>query len=87
MYLDAPYLQTDLAAYFEPLGSEAARFPLSGNYGKLEPQDRFLDFALLCGVASQLDISEVTCRNNPHRSTCATRPGTISRPPERTGTL
>ena len=83
VYLDAPFLKTGLTEYFAPLGSQATRFPLSDNYKKIDPLGKFIDFALECGVATRLEILEVTCADNPDVDYLQSAPGTV---PTKTGT-
>ena len=77
VYLDAPFLETGLTAYFAPLGSQATHFPLSDNYRKIDPPGQFIDFALECGVVTRLEILEVTCTDNPDIEYLQSAPGAV----------
>ena len=77
VYLDAPFLETGLTAYFSPSGSQATRFPLSDNYRKIDLPGQFIDFALECGVAARLEILEVACTDNPDIEYLQSAPGTV----------
>ena len=65
-FLDQPFADTGLAAYYDALGSAAKCGPLADSY-----QDcgiavkRLVKFAEAVGVRTQLEISTVSCRANP----------------------
>lgn len=66
VYLDKPYLETGLAAFYEALGEEADLSPLDERY-----QDcgiaikKLAAFAKAVGAAADLKISKVYCHDNP----------------------
>ena len=68
-FLDQPFADTGLAAYYDALGSAAKCGPLADSY-----QDcgiavkRLVKFAEAVGVRTQLEISTVSCRANPEWS-------------------
>ncbi len=80
VYLDAPYLETGLNAYFEPLGTEAIRLPLSHNYQTLDGLSKFIKFAQICGAAVKLEIAQVSCGNNPNKEHLERAPGAFPTP-------
>lgn len=59
VYLDAPYLDTGLSAYYEALGDDADRVALSNSYfnAKLSLK-RFVKFAEEVGTKSRLIIKK-----------------------------
>ncbi|WP_295433436.1 hypothetical protein [uncultured Thiodictyon sp.] len=66
VYLDAPYLDTGLTAYFGALGEDADQVALSKDYQEAEiSTKRLVDFARRVGVITELSIEETTCQNNP----------------------
>ena len=72
VYLDAPWLDTGLEAYFGPLGTRAA---LSDSYKNLDMGHGFVEFARACGVATRLEVRETNCRNNPRVAYLHSAPG------------
>ena len=76
VYLDSPYLETGLDAYYKLLGNEAGRLALSDVYLTLGiPCEDIVKFARLTGVIDQLEVSQVGCRNNPNWSYLREVPG------------
>lgn len=75
IYLDDPWLDTGLEAYFGPLGDRAGRAALSDSYKKLDMGDRFVDFARTCGAAARLEIHETDCSGNPGSQYLRSAPG------------
>ena len=66
VYLDAPYLDTELRAYFNAFGKNADRAALSKDYRDAGVSSKRLgEFARRVGVSCQLEIKEVSCRSNP----------------------
>lgn len=67
VYLDAPYLDTGLSAYYRALGDKANRNALSRNYLKSKISiKRLVDFAKRTGVSTELTIEQDSFRNNPY---------------------
>jgi hypothetical protein len=66
IYLDEPYRQTDLSAYFTRFGDDADRTALHPRYRDcgIAPK-RISGFAEATGVCVDLPIAQVRCRNNP----------------------
>ena len=77
VYLDAPYLDTGLHAYYGPLGSESSRAPLSDSYRSFDMLAQLVPFAQRCGVASRLEIEEVKCTDNPESAYLRDAPGSM----------
>ena len=77
LYLDSPYLETGLRAYYDPLGSESGRAALSANYKDFNMRAKLIDFAKLCGVAHRLEIVSTTCDDNPCREYLKNAPGSF----------
>ena len=82
LYLDAPYLQTGLKAYYGPLESEASRTALSDVYQTFDMLSRLVTFARTCGAADHLQIAKVRCSGNPQKKYLLSAPGSI---PTQTG--
>ena len=75
VFLDTPYLDTGLRAYYGPLGSELGRAPLSDQYRTFDMLSAFVLFVQRCGVASRLHIAVVRCDGNPGRAYLRDAPG------------
>jgi len=66
VYLDRPYLDTDLSSYYGRLGENATIFALHERYGALEiPLERIGRFAQAVGAVVQLGIETRDCQHNP----------------------
>jgi len=66
VYLDAPYVETGISAFYAALGEAADRVALAKDYQETSITiKRLVDFAIRVGVVSELAIEEVSCRNNP----------------------
>ena len=77
VYLDAPYLETGLKNYYEPLGAEASKAPLSSNYQTFDMLSKLVSFARTCGVADRLKIAMVSCTSNPNKTYLLDAPGSM----------
>ena len=77
LYLDAPYLETGLQAYYEPLGSESSRAALSDSYLTFGMPAQLVPFARICGVADRLEIATVSCTHNPEKAYLRSAPGAV----------
>ncbi len=68
IYLDRPYLDTGLTAYYGPLAPHDGPKLLHARYHKcgIEPK-KFGDFAKALGVKTALEIKEGNCSENPDR--------------------
>ena len=75
VYLDTPYCDTGLRAYYGALGSESVRAPLSDRYRTFDMLPDFVGFVQRCGVVSRLHIAEVHCDGNPDRIYLRDAPG------------
>ena len=80
LYLDAPYLETGLKAYYGPLASEASRTALSDVYSTFDMLPRLIAFARMCGATDRLEIATVSCTNNPEKERLHSAPGSILTP-------
>lgn len=69
IYLDQPYLDTDLSAYYGRLGEEAGRTALHTRYKDcgIEPK-RLGKFACQVGATFKLKFKQISCRTNPQWS-------------------
>ena len=77
LYLDAPYLETGLQAYYGALESESGRTALSGNYRTIDMLAQLVPFARMCGVADRLEIATVRCTDNPKKAYLRSAPGAV----------
>lgn len=69
VFLDRPFLDTDLRAYYDVFASKAERVDLSKDYeDRGISVKRLVAFAQAVGVQSALTVSEVTCYSNPQWS-------------------
>ena len=60
LYLDLPYMDTGLSAWYDWLGEEAKRHPLSSDYGKLKIKpDNIGEFAEKLGALTKLKIERI----------------------------
>ena len=75
LYLDSPYLETGLQAYFEHLASGSGRKALSAGYGTFDMLARLVTFARICGVAERLEIATTSCTDNPQKEYLHNAPG------------
>ncbi len=74
LYIDSPYQNTGLRAYYEPLQSNKARTELCDRLNDIEGLVRFAE---ACGVVNQLEITEIDCSNNPRKAYLMNAPGNI----------
>ena len=77
LYLDAPYLETGLKAYYGPLASEAGRMALSDVYRTFDMLPRLITFARMCGATDRLEIATVSCTDNPEKEHLHSAPGSV----------
>ena len=77
LYLDSPYLETGLHAYFGHLKSGSGRKALSASYGTFDMLAGLVPFARMCGVAECLEIATVSCTDNPEKAHLLKAPGTV----------
>lgn len=66
IFLDEPFLNTGLAAYYSALGTKADRATLSDGYLKRGVTvKRLSKFAVAVGASKCLEIQHASCRSNP----------------------
>tara|TARA_R110001592_G_scaffold222022_1_gene477046 strand:- start:9031 stop:12183 length:3153 start_codon:yes stop_codon:yes gene_type:complete len=66
IYLDQPYKQTDISAYFGRLGEDAECAALHTSYRDIGIKlEQVATFALAVGVQANLEIATCNCRRNP----------------------
>jgi hypothetical protein len=65
IYIDSPFLETGLSAYFDALGPDAGRVALFDSYRKVRTREKFLKFAEAVGVQFRLEIKIASCEENP----------------------
>jgi len=76
VYLDEPYLQTGLAAYYETLADEADRTALASSYTDMRISNkRLANFAQSVGVITRLESKYVSCYGNPEWAYLRAVPG------------
>ncbi len=76
VYLDVPYLETGLHAYYRLFGDEAERAALADGYVELGFScNELAKFARSTGASTQLEVSKVSCLNNPEWSYLKDVPG------------
>ena len=76
VYLDVPYLETGLHAYYRLFGDEAERAALADGYVELGFScNELAKFARSTGASTQLEVSKVSCLNNPEWSYLKEVPG------------
>jgi hypothetical protein len=66
LYLDSPYTESGLMAYYRALGNNARRVPLHSSYENLRlPVKGLLKFLETIGVEVKLSVEKTTCIDNP----------------------
>lgn len=69
IYLDKPYLDTGLSAYYKPLKQDADPEMLHARYGERGIEAKKLSkFAQAVGAKTGLEIRQDTCEHNPERN-------------------
>ena len=69
IFLDKPFMDTGLSAYYDALGEEATRVALAGTYKDCGISiERLVKFAIAVGVQTRLEIIQTSCRSNPEWS-------------------
>lgn len=77
-YLDKPFIETGLSAYYNALGQNASRVALAESYQDCGVSaKRLAKFAEAVGVQISLGINNTKCKNNPKWSYLKTAPGNI----------
>lgn len=65
VFLDEPYMKTGLSTYYEALGEDAKRVPLSQIYfNTIIEKNGFMKFARAVGVQDKLKLIKVRCNSN-----------------------
>ncbi|TWU41888.1 sacsin N-terminal ATP-binding-like domain-containing protein [Novipirellula artificiosorum] len=66
IYLDSPFRETGLSAYYDALGDKAERYPLASNYSTIGiGKKRIAKFAEAVGVQTTLRPTMTSCTHNP----------------------
>lgn len=69
VYLDRPYLGTDLSTYYSRLGEQADRIALHDRYENIGIEiERICKFAQAVGAGVQLEVETRGCQHNPQWS-------------------
>ena len=69
IFLDQPFMDTGLSAYYDALGKDLSPVALADTYIDCKiSKDRLKRFAITVGVQTQLEISETDCSENPKRA-------------------
>ena len=76
VYIDTPYLDTGLRAYYRALEDNSDCVALGNRYIALDVScAKIVQFAQLAGVVTQLNIARVQCRTNPEWEYLRSAPG------------
>jgi hypothetical protein len=76
IFLDEPFIDTGLSAYYERLGKDAARAALADSYTDCGVAlKRLVKFAESAGAQTRLEISQTRCHSNPQYSYLRAAPG------------
>lgn len=66
VFLDQPFMDTGLSAYYETLGADAPRFALAERYQDCDISvEKVAKFAEAVGVQTQWPLGQVNCYSNP----------------------
>jgi hypothetical protein len=66
VFLDQPFMDTGLAAYYDALGERASCVALAPSYEKSGiPIESLVKFARAVGIRAQLEVTPVSCSSNP----------------------
>jgi hypothetical protein len=69
IFLDQPYMDTGLSAYYDAIGGEAKRYALSESYRRYGISARNIaKFAESVGAQTRLEITSTNCQANPQRA-------------------
>jgi hypothetical protein len=76
VYLDSPFIDTGLSAYYEAFGEEAQRTALAKSYEDCGmPNKKIAAFAKAVGAQTCLEIAETNCSDNPRWDYLSRVPG------------
>ncbi|MBV5276452.1 hypothetical protein JZU56_01000, partial [bacterium] len=65
-FLDTPYLETGIKAFYDSFGEKAARFPLADEYQNAGIESgRLAKFCKGVGVQTALEVVKISCGSNP----------------------
>lgn len=82
VFLDLPFLDTGLGAYYDIFGADAERFALAQGYEDCGVGiKRIVKFAEAVGVQTRLEITETNCAANPQKTYLYSVAGTRSTSP------
>jgi hypothetical protein len=66
IYIDSPFRETGLSAYYDAFGPDEGRTALADSYKKARlHREKFLIFAEAVGVQFRLELKEASCDENP----------------------
>ena len=66
VFLDAPFLETGLSAFYQAMGDKAPRAALAPRYEQCGiPVEKLRQFAEKLGVQKRLEIEQASCHRNP----------------------
>jgi hypothetical protein len=69
IFLDEPFMETGLSAYYEAIGGQAKRCALAESYHSCGISvQKIAKFAAAVGAQSRLEIASTTCSANPQRA-------------------
>lgn len=69
VFLDTPFFDTSLTAYYDAIGKKAERIALADGYVDCGvPMKRLREFAEAVGVQTRLEVARVGCVSNPQYS-------------------
>ena len=76
IFLDEPFLETGLSAYYDALGKHASRIRLADTYADhTVAVKRIVKFAEAVGAATRLEITQTGCSSNPQYAYLRSAPG------------
>lgn len=77
-FLDQPFMDTGLSAYYDAMGEMVKSFSLSDSYkGCGISPPRLAKFAEAVGVQTELKITETKCKKNPQWPYLSSAPGSV----------
>ena len=77
-FLDQPFKDTGLSAYYDALGEMVKSFSLSDSYKSCGiSSQRLAKFAEAVGVQTELKITETNCKKNPQWPYLSSAPGSV----------
>lgn len=68
VFIDKPFMDTGLSAYYDAFGENAKRVALADSYKDYGIADkRLVKFAEAVGAQTRLEVSQTNCSTNPHK--------------------